>query len=160
MRTPLFNLLALPCALAVDVTTHHNNNARTGTNLEERSLTPDLLSRGRFGKLFSLCVEGQIYAQPLIVTDVEIAGGKHDVVYIATMENNIYAFDPKGKSEAPLWHKNLVPQVRYRETEGTHLAFNIKPWIGILSTPVIDSANHRIYVVAKVRISGNDNYYR
>jgi hypothetical protein len=65
----------------------------------KRAKGATLLSSGRFGKLFSLCVNGQVYAQPLVVTGVSIAGGTHDVVYVATMENNVYAFDATGKLE-------------------------------------------------------------
>src|SRR5580698_4300025 len=104
-----FILFSFPC-LAVDLTTQHNDVHRTGANLLETVLSPVNLRSGRFGRIASLCVNGQIYAQPLIAGSVDIDGkGVHDVVFVATMENNIYAFDASGDSQAPFWSVNLGP---------------------------------------------------
>src|SRR5207245_2091888 len=74
------------------VVTQHNDNARTGANLFETALTPAAVT-GNFGRLFSRTVQGSVYAQPLVVSDLVIADRKHNVVFVATMHNTLYAFD-------------------------------------------------------------------
>src|SRR5215831_274239 len=96
MRLLVFSLLggSLIRLFASDVLTHHNDPARTGAVLDETQLSPDTLRSQAFGRLFSLLLEGQVYAQPLVVTGVEIPGkGPRNVVYIATMRNIVYAYD-------------------------------------------------------------------
>ena len=163
----LLILGAVLCCPAVGehLLTQHNDVARTGANLHETQLTPTALRERRFGKLFSLCVNGQIYAQPLVVTGVDVAGqGIRDVVYVATMENNVYAFDANGQPESPLWKIHLGPAVPYLEipqgitTIGD--TYNIRQWIGITSTPVIDLEHRRMYVTAKTKPAENTYLYR
>ncbi|HEV3334750.1 MAG TPA: hypothetical protein VG096_27370 [Bryobacteraceae bacterium] len=142
-------------AWATDVLTHHNNPARTGAVLDETSLAPATLRSQGFGRLFSLVVEGQIYAQPLVVTGLEIPGkGTHNVVYVATMRNWVYAFDADGRDAQPLWSVFLGAPMRYDRIPkdgGAILGqYNIRPFIGITSTPVIDRQSGRMYVVAKI----------
>src|SRR3954470_8879349 len=140
---------------AADVLTHHNNPARTGAVLDEAQLSPDTLRSQGFGRLFSLLVEGQIYAQPLVVTGLDIPGkGPRNVVYIATMRNNVYAYDADSGDQTPLWKTSLglpMPYDRIPKDAGAILGqYNIRPFIGITSTPVIDRARGLMYVVAKI----------
>src|SRR5260370_21162364 len=87
-------LLAGVSAFAqVNVTTQHNDLARTGQNLSETTLTPANVNVNQFGLLFKAPVDNQVYAQPLIVSGVSIGGGTHNVVYGATTSNSVYAFD-------------------------------------------------------------------
>ena len=142
-------------ALASDVLTHHNNPARTGAVLDEALLSPDTLRTQGFGRLFSLIVDGQIYAQPLVVTGVDIPGkGPRNVVYIATMRNMVYAYDADSGDQTPLWKTALglpMPYDRIPKDAGAVLGqYNIRPYIGITSTPVIDRAKGLLYVVAKI----------
>ena len=93
----------------VSVTTHHNNNFRTGANLVETKLTSANVRPGSFGKLFTRQVDGQLYAQPLYVPGLTIGGKKRNVVFCATMHDSIYAFDANDPAAtAPLWKKSYI----------------------------------------------------
>src|SRR5947208_4408239 len=131
------------------VLTQHNDNARTGANLNEAILTTSNVNVNQFGRLFSRVVDGQIYAQPLYVPGVTIGQGIHNVVYVATMTNNLYAFDADDPAaSAPLWQVNLGPPVPVADVGETG---DIDPFIGITSTPVIDVASGILYCVAKTK---------
>jgi outer membrane protein assembly factor BamB len=136
------------------VLTHHNDNARTGLNSLETVLTPANLRSHDFCFLFSLPVEGQVYAQPLYMPDVPFPGGKRDVLLVATMRNRVYAFDAQAAStRKPLWTVQLGTPVPYnfmtlKDVHGP-LGYNIHDSIGITSTPVIDPLTNTVYVVAK-----------
>jgi len=157
-------LLAAPCARSANVLTQHNDPARTGANLDETNLTPALVKTS-FGKLFSRHVNGQIYAQPLVVSGVRIPGkSTNNVVYVATMENDVYAFDADDpEQDRYLWKTKLGAPVPYKDIpeyeEAVFTGFNIKPCIGITSTPVIDPAKGRIWVVAKTLEKPHSRHY-
>jgi outer membrane protein assembly factor BamB len=153
-RRSLALFLALP-AFAADVVMHHNTPGRTGAVLDETILSPASLKTQDFGRLFSLVVDGQIYAQPLILSNFEIPGkGPRNVVFLATMRNMVYAYDADGLDAAPFWKKSLggaMPFDRIPKDPGAKLGqYNIRPYIGITSTPVIDRVKGRLYVVAKI----------
>src|ERR1700733_4628247 len=99
---------------ATDVLTHHNDQARTGAVIDETILSPATLKTQGFGRLFSLIVEGQIYAQPLVVTGLEMPGkGIRNVVFVATMQNMVYAFDAETGDPAPFWQTFLGSPMPY-----------------------------------------------
>ena len=141
----------------VNVYTRSYDTARTGANLNETILTPANVSATSFGKLFSVPTDGQVYAQPLYVSNLSIAGGKHNVVFVATMLNTIYAID--GDSGAVLWSKNFGTPITPSEVEGDqNISWNTG--IGILSTPVIDpSTNYMYFVSANEHVTNGANVY-
>lgn len=129
---------------SVSVLTYHNDGQRTGLNPNETILTPSNVNASSFGKQFSYPVDGQVYAQPLFVSSLSnIAGGTHNVVFVATEHNSVYAFDADGLSPQALWQKNLGPSVASKAVEG------VSPEKGITGTPVIDPTTDTLYVVAE-----------
>jgi hypothetical protein len=138
----------------VSVVQWRNDNSRTGQNLEETLLKPSNVKSATFGKLFSQSVDGVVYAQPLVVTDVEIDGVAHDVVYVATENDSVYAFDADtniGSNSTYLWKTSfLVGPVGTTVTPVPYTdALNcgqITPQIGITGTPVIDPSTNTMWV--------------
>ena len=155
----MLSVLAVPAMPQVSVLTWHNDNGRTGQNLAETILTPSNVNSTTFGKKCSYAVDGQVYAQPLYVPGVSIAGGTHNVIYIATEHDSVYAFDADCSSTAALWHTSFLG------TGITTMPCNKKgqpqcdmtilaPERGVTGTPVIDSTRNTIYVGAQTVESG------
>src|SRR5277367_1798404 len=150
---------AVPGALAqpVNVLTRNYNNQRSGANLSETTLTAANVGSGQFGKLFMLPVDDEVWAAPLYVSGLQIAGGTHNVVYVATMNNSVYAFDADTLG-APLWSKNFngsgQPEV-WTQVGLNGTCTNFQGNIGIVSTPVIDGTAGIIYFVTRTVVSGN-----
>jgi len=146
-------------AHAQDVLTGGYDLARTNADLNEISLTPATVSPGQFGRLFLLPADGQIYAQPLYRRNVTVPGqGVHNVVFIATAHNSVYAYDAD-TAGTPLWTVNLgpsVPSSAYDAAEGAYT--DISPEIGIIGTPVIDPSTGVLYVVAATVENGTYHY--
>src|SRR5436189_5245575 len=82
-----------PNPQSVSVLTQHNDNTRAGWNDTETALTTSNVNVQQFGKVFTLPVDGEVYAQPLVIGHLSIGGGNHNVVYVATINNTLYAFD-------------------------------------------------------------------
>jgi len=144
---------------AADVLTWHNDLARTGQNLAETVLTPANVNSTSFGKLFVVSVDGQVYAQPLIVSGLSIPGqGVHDVLYVATEHDSVYAFD--ANNGALLWQASMVLP---GETPSDSInCADLAPELGVTATPVIDrasGANGTIYVVAMSK-DGSGHYFQ
>ena len=147
--------LAFPVAVSaqVDVLTHHNNRQRTGVNLQETVLTPSNVNVRQFGMLFKRVVDDQLYSQPLVVSNVKIAGGWHDVVYVTTVNNSVYAFDANDASAtAPLWHVNFGTPASVHDADFT--CTDINGNMGIVGTPVINAERTALYVVALTKAGG------
>jgi hypothetical protein len=134
--------------------TYHNDAAQTGQNLKEYALTPSNVGASTFGQLFSCPVDGYVYAEPLYVANLTVAGVKHNVVYLATEHDSVYAFDADSPSCIQLWKNNFlgtgVTTMPWQDT-GSTPTNDVFPEIGITSTPVIDPATNTVYVVAKTK---------
>jgi hypothetical protein len=143
-----------------DVTTFHNDSARTGQNLSESVLTPGNVGASTFGKTAFYPADGKVDAQPLYLSGVPIAGwGTIDVLYVATEHDSVYAIDPV--SGTTLWRASLASA---GETPSDDRGCSqVAPEIGITSTPVIDRSrgpNGAMYVVAMSRDGLGDYYQR
>src|SRR5579863_716939 len=131
------------------VLTWHNDNQRTGQNLSETILNPSNVNSKSFGKLFSYPVDGQIYAQPLYVYNVTIGDQVHNVVYVETENDSVYAFDADGLSSTPLWQVSFLSTgVTAVPCGATGACTAITPTFGITGTPVIDGNSGTMYLVA------------
>src|ERR1700676_394141 len=97
---------AAPTRAQVSVRTQHNDNARTGANTQETVLNPDNVNSSHFGLLFKRAVDDQVYAQPLYVAGVRIGNTARNVVYVATANNSVYAFDADDADAATYWKLN------------------------------------------------------
>ncbi len=146
------------------VLTYQYNSQRTGANLLETTLNPSNVNSKTFGKLYSFSVDSFIYGQPLYVPNLQIAGGTHNVVFVATENNSIYAFDADNKTSAPLWHSVVdvpVPcgsalPIAKSECNLVYLT----PGIGITSTSVIDPVQGAIYVVARTNPNNAGKFWQ
>jgi uncharacterized protein (TIGR03437 family) len=157
----LLLLTAVAVQAQVNVTTYRNDLSRSGQNQAETILTPTNVNAASFGKLFARPVDGQVYAQPLFVSLVNIPGkGIHNVVYVATEHDSVYAFDADsdtGPDAAPLWHVNFTnpstgeTTLRVADVLGCP---SIRPELGITGTPVIDPSTGTLYVVASTILNG------
>ncbi len=134
--------------------TWKNNNARTGLQPNETILTPANVNATQFGQKFSLPVDGWVYAQPLYVVDLKIGGAQHNVVFVATEHDSVYAFDADAAGP-PLWHTSFLgPGITTVETAGNNL-IPVQPEVGITSTPVIDPKSGTLYVLAQTAEGAN-----
>jgi len=145
-------LVSAPALSAAEVLTQHNDQFRTGANLSETALSPSTVSASTFGKLFSYAVDGSVYAQPLVVQNLAIGGGTHNVVFVATMENSLYAFD--ADKNTTYWHVNFGPPIPITDITGNN-NLNIHGDVGVLSTPVIDRGSGTLYVLARTKENGS-----
>ena len=144
-------LLAV-AAGGVDVLTYHGNNARTGLNDQETALAPSTVNPSSFGKLYTAPVDGQIYAQPLVVSGLALPDGPaKDVVYVATEHDGVYALD--ADTGTTIWRRTFIDASRGITTVpyADVGVDDIAPEIGITGTPVIDRANNAIYFVTKTK---------
>ena len=170
-------LLCALCSIAwsafatINVVTQHYDISRTGANTSETALTPLNVHTNTFGKLFSHPVDGYVYAQPLYVAGVILGPGStlpnttHNVFFIATENDSVYAFDADNNHSAnanPLWHITLLDAAHGAATSARPMlstdvhTTDIVPIVGITGTPVIDTSTGTIYVVGKTK--ENNNY--
>ncbi len=153
----LLSIASISLRAQVNVTTYHNDNVRTGQFTQESILTPSNVNSSQFGKLFTTAVDGWVYAQPLYLSNVAIDGGTHNVMYVATEHDSLYAID--ADTGAIYWRVSLIAPGG--STIGSIADLNcgdLTPEIGITGTPVIDINTGTIYVVASSKVGSG--YYQ
>jgi uncharacterized protein (TIGR03437 family) len=166
----VFRILAIvlgACTLAAQssVVTYHNDNARTGLYPNETLLTPANVKAGLFGKRYVFPVDGSVYAQPLYLTRVRIAGkGLRNVLFVATSHDSLYAFDADDESAAgsqPLWKLSLLDESPGAATVSqSDVDCPVIPELGITGTPVIDPISGTMYLIAFTKENGGQFVYR
>lgn len=156
----LLILARLPMLGQTAVTTWHYDNARTSANTTETVLTPSNVNTRTFGKLFTQPVDGYVVGQPLYLPGIGISGqGTHDVVFVVTMHDSVYAFDAENPNAPPLWMTSILA---YSPAGAATVPATVKQvtgttgWteVGIVSTPVIDPATGTLYLVAETYENG------
>jgi hypothetical protein len=149
---PLF--IAIGGTSFAQVTTSQYDNLRTGATLNERTLNPQNVNARQFGKLGAFKVDGPVYAQPLFLPGVEVPGrGTHDVIYVATEHDSVYAFDAYRPGDPPLWQVSFLDKARditVPSEDDVQCPF-IRPEVGITSTPVIDLKSGTLYVLSRTK---------
>jgi hypothetical protein len=150
----LFLLLPDLATAQVSVTTWHYDLARSGANTNETALTTKTVNSSSFGKLCSFPVDGQIYAEPLYVPGLVIGGSKHDVAFVATEHDSVYAFDADCNTTTPLWQTSflgagITTMPCTSDNQPQCDVTIMSPEHGISPTPVIDLKRGTIYVAAQ-----------
>lgn len=154
------------------VLTYHNDLARDGANTQEYALTPSNVNTTGFGKLFSCTVDGAIYAQPLWVPNLIVNGSAHNVVFVATAHDSLYAFDADASPCAPLWSVSLIDTAHGANAGETTVpsgtsgnlvgggSGDITPEVGVIGTPVIDPVTDTLYVLSKSVSADQNTFYQ
>jgi hypothetical protein len=150
------------------VSTYHYDLARDGVNSHEFALTTADVNRNTFGKLFSCPVDSAVYTETLWVPSLNVNGSLHNVIFVATQHNSLYAFDADASPCLQLWHVNLIDAAHGGTTGETAVVWSdvgsgykdIYPEIGVTSTPVIDPATNTLYVMSKSESGGPVFYQR
>jgi subtilase family serine protease len=154
---PLIGFLAYCATLPAQtpITTWHYDNARTSANTTETVLTPSNVNSSSFGKIATLPVDGYVVANPLYLPNVNVLGwGVHNVVYVATLHDSVYAFDANSPNNSPLWKTSILdysPAGAIPVPASVKRAATTTGWseVGIVSTPVIDPGTGTLYLVAE-----------
>jgi hypothetical protein len=146
---------------SVDVVTYHYDNARSGQNLNETTLTLANVNSTQFGKKGEFTVDGRVDAQPLYLSQVSVGGQMKNVLYVVTEHGSVYAFDAdsiNGTTSTFLWKTSTLGS---GETSSDNRGCGqVSPEIGITATPVIDRARNAIYVVAMSKNASGTYFHR
>jgi len=144
-----------------DVLTYKNDLARSGQNLTESVLTPANVKSSSFGLLRTLAADGKVDATPLYISALTVQGSAHNVVFIASESDSVYAYD--ADSGTLLWHVSLLPAGEDVNDVPAYGCSQVTPTIGVTSTPVIDrnaGAHGIIYLVAMSRTSASNTFHQ
>jgi hypothetical protein len=155
----LLTVVATPAG--TDVVTYKNDLARSGQNLTESLLTPASVNATDFGKLRFLDTDGKVDAQPLYLSGLPIQGAVHDVLFVATENDSVYAFDADNGSV--LWQVSVLPSGESASPLPPYGCSQVTPTLGITATPVIDrnaGSHGTIYLVAMSRDGSGSSHQR
>jgi PQQ enzyme repeat len=144
-----------------DVVTYKNDLARTGQNLTESVLTLANVNPASFGQLRFLATDGKVDAEPLYLAGLTVQGAMHNVVFVATENDSVYAFD--ADSGAVLWHASVLAAGETVDDLPLYGCGQVVPTIGITATPVIDRSagpNGIIYIVAMSKATAASSYHQ
>ncbi len=175
MRLFLLLFLVVACfsssaQTSISVLTQHNDLSRTGWNNQETVLNHNNVTAGKFGRIGTFSVDDQVYAQPLIVTNITVGNHSGSILYVATVNNTVYAFNADDVTDtAFLWRVSLNPAgQRAPNTSdlkdpqyGTVCGSDYRDFtalFGIVGTPVIDTVSKTLYVATKT-IDNSGNFY-
>jgi hypothetical protein len=147
------------------VFTYHNDLSRDGANTQEYALAPAMITSATFGKVFSCPVDGAVYTQPLWVPGVTINGAVHNVIYVATQHDSVFAFDADANPCAQLWQASLLDSAHGGTAGETPVVWedvgycygDVYPEVGVTGTPVIDPSSNTIYMVSASEIPGSNS---
>ena len=155
---------ALGASAQVNITTWQGDLQHTGANLNETILTPAAISSpGNFGLLFTQPTDGQTYGQPLLVSGVNVGGTTHNLVFVATEHDSLYAFDADNNTGAntnPIWHDSFLPAGTVPVPQSVVGSGDISIELGITTTPVVDTTSSTIYIVSKVQKTSDTTYHQ
>ncbi len=154
------------------VYSYHNDLARDGANTQEYALTTSNVNTATFSKLFSCTADGAIYAQPLWIANLTINGAKHNVVFVATEHDSLFAFEGDANPCVTLWKVSLI-DTNHGATSGEVTVpagtsgykvgvgnGDVTPEVGVTGTPVIDPSTNTLYVVSKSMNSVGTSFYQ
>ena len=155
------------------VFTYHNDLARDGANIREYALTAASVNPAGFGKLFTCTADGAIYGQPLWVANLTVNGALHNVVFVATEHDGLFAFDADASPCATLWSANLIDLTHGAAAAGETTvpsgptgnlvgggAGDVTPELGVTGTPVIDRISNTLYVVSMSVNAAKTTFYQ
>ena len=158
------------------VFTYHNDLSRDGANTQEYGLSSTTLTTSTFGKLFACPVDGAVYTQPLWVPGLSIGGGIHNVIFVATQHDSLFAFDADADPCVKYWQVNLLDSLHGGTAGEAPVPCqpavapfycqvgagygDIQPQIGVTGTPVIDATTSTIYVVSKSENTTTSAFYQ
>jgi hypothetical protein len=154
------------------VYTSHNDVSRDGANSHEFALTPANVNTSSFGKLFSCAADGAIYGQPLWVANLTVNGAQHNVVFVATAHDGLFAFDADANPCVTLWSVSLIDTAHGASSGETTVPSgptgnlvgggfgDITPEVGVIGTPVIDPTSNTLYVLSKSVNSAQTAFYQ
>jgi hypothetical protein len=172
------NSVALGVTDLAGVFTYRNDGARDAVNAQEYALTAGSGGTGgsvapaSFGKLFSCIADGAVYAQPLWAANLTINGARHNVVFVASAHDSLFAFDADANPCVQLWSVSLIDtnhganagEITVPAGTTGHLVGvgygDITPEVGVIGTPVIDSSSGTLYVVSKSMDPSGTNFYQ
>src|SRR5215467_4016796 len=159
-------LLNFAASTKPQVLTSQYDNQRTGATLIEKSLSPQKVNSSTFGKLRAFKVDGPVYAQPLYVPSIDVPGkGKHNLLFVATEHDSVYAFDADAPDSQALWQVSLLNKKQDSSpvpARAVQCPF-LQPEIGITATPVIDIQTGTLYVLARSMVGhtfAENQYYQ